>query len=36
MTSHSVLAATDEISPAQDIYRQLRGLRLSGQLGRVS
>lgn len=33
MTSHSVLAATDEISPAQDIYRQLRGLRLSGQLG---
>lgn len=33
MTSHAILSATDENSPARDIYGQLRGLIKSGQLG---
>jgi len=33
MTTQSGLAATDEASPALDIYRQFRGLIVSGQLG---
>lgn len=33
MTAHSVVTAPDENSSAIDIYRQLRGLIVSGQLG---
>lgn len=33
MTSHTPLSATDESNPSRDIYRQLRGLIMSGQLG---
>ena len=33
MTAHPILSATDEGSPTMDIYRQLRGLIVSGQLG---
>ncbi|MGN6218245.1 MAG: GntR family transcriptional regulator [Microbacterium sp.] len=33
MTTHPVLTATDEANPALDIYRQFRGLIVSGQLG---
>lgn len=33
MTAQPILAATDETSPALDIYRQFRGLIVSGQLG---
>lgn len=33
MTAHTVLSAADEAGPARDIYRQLRGLIQSGQLG---
>lgn len=33
MTTHSAVTAQDENSSAIDIYRQLRGLIVSGQLG---
>lgn len=33
MISHTSLSATDESNPSRDIYRQLRGLIMSGQLG---
>lgn len=33
MTAHSAVTAPDENSSALDIYRQLRGLIVSGQLG---
>lgn len=33
MTTRPMLSAADESSPAMDIYRQFRGLILSGQLG---
>lgn len=33
MTANGLLAATDEGSPTVDIYRQFRGLIVSGQLG---
>lgn len=33
MTTRPLLSATDEGSPTIDIYRQLRGLIISGQLG---
>lgn len=33
MTAHSAVTAPDENSSAIDIYRQLRGLIVSGQLG---
>ena len=33
MTTHPILSPTDEASPTLDIYRQLRGLIVSGQLG---
>ncbi|WEK61530.1 MAG: GntR family transcriptional regulator [Candidatus Microbacterium colombiense] len=33
MTASSILATADESSPTQDIYRQLRGLIVSGRLG---
>ncbi|GGM35602.1 GntR family transcriptional regulator [Microbacterium saperdae] len=33
MTASPILSAADEGSPTQDIYRQLRGLIVSGQLG---
>lgn len=33
MTANALLAATDEGSPTVDIYRQFRGLIVSGQLG---
>lgn len=33
MSTHQVLPPTDEASPALDIYRQLRGLIVSGQFG---
>lgn len=33
MTTQPILSATDEGSPTIDIYRQLRGLIVSGQLG---
>lgn len=33
MSPHPKLAPADEASPALDIYRQLRGLIVSGQLG---
>jgi len=33
VTSSPILAAADEASPTMDIYRQLRGLIVSGQLG---
>lgn len=33
MTASPILTATDENSPALDIYRQFRGLIVSGQLG---
>lgn len=33
MTVSPILSAADEGSPTQDIYRQLRGLIVSGQLG---
>lgn len=33
MTGEPLLATTDETSPTLDIYRQLRGLIVSGQLG---
>jgi len=33
MTTHPMLASTDETNPARDIYGQLRGLIMSGQLG---
>ncbi|WP_249353994.1 GntR family transcriptional regulator [Microbacterium sp. 2FI] len=33
MTTHPILSATDEGSPTMDIYRQFRGLIVSGQLG---
>lgn len=33
MTTRPIISATDEGSPTLDIYRQLRGLIVSGQLG---
>jgi GntR family transcriptional regulator len=33
MTTPPILSPTDEASPALDIYRQFRGLIVSGQLG---
>lgn len=33
MTAHASLSPKDEVSPALDIYRQFRGLIVSGQLG---
>jgi GntR family transcriptional regulator len=33
VTTHPILSATDEGSPTMDIYRQFRGLIVSGQLG---
>lgn len=33
MTSRAALTATDDNNPSRDIYRQLRGLIMSGQLG---
>ncbi len=33
MTANPILSAADEASPTMDIYRQLRGLIVSGQLG---
>jgi DNA-binding transcriptional regulator YhcF (GntR family) len=33
MTTSPTLSAADENNPARDIYRQLRGLIVSGQLG---
>ncbi|WP_243076054.1 GntR family transcriptional regulator [Microbacterium sp. SS28] len=33
MTTQPILSAADEASPTRDIYRQLRGLIVSGQLG---
>lgn len=33
MTAQPVLSQTDDTSPALDIYRQLRGLIVAGQLG---
>lgn len=33
MTVSPILSAADEASPTRDIYRQLRGLIVSGQLG---
>lgn len=33
MTANPMLTATDEGSPTMDIYRQFRGLIVSGQLG---
>lgn len=33
MTAQPILSPTDEASPALDIYRQFRGLIVSGQLG---
>ncbi|MDQ0893617.1 GntR family transcriptional regulator [Agromyces ramosus] len=33
MTAQPILPPTDEASPALDIYRQFRGLIVSGQLG---
>lgn len=33
MTTNARLSPTDEANPALDIYRQLRGLIVSGQLG---
>ncbi|MEV4775403.1 GntR family transcriptional regulator [Microbacterium sp. LTA6] len=33
MTERPLLSSTEEGSPAMDIYRQLRGLIVSGQLG---
>lgn len=33
MTPSPILSAADEASPTRDIYRQLRGLIISGQLG---
>lgn len=33
MTTHPILSPTDEANPAMGIYRQLRGLIVSGQLG---
>ena len=33
MTTRPVLSVTEEASPAVDIYRQFRGLIVSGQLG---
>lgn len=33
MTANPMLSATDEGSPTMDIYRQFRGLIVSGQLG---
>lgn len=33
MTTRPILPPTDEASPALDIYRQFRGLIVSGQLG---
>lgn len=33
MTTHQGLSTTDESNPALDIYRQFRGLIVSGQLG---
>ncbi len=33
MTASPILSAADEGSPTRDIYRQLRGLIVSGQLG---
>lgn len=33
MTTHPILSSTEEGNPAMGIYRQLRGLIVSGQLG---
>jgi len=33
VTTHPILSPTDEANPAMGIYRQLRGLIVSGQLG---
>jgi DNA-binding transcriptional regulator YhcF (GntR family) len=33
MNAQPILSSTDEASPALDIYRQFRGLIVSGQLG---